>query len=244
MVILSTFAIFAKFWEKGKVKTRLAQTVGNAAAAKLYLLFLKVSIHKARHWKGRKLLCFSPSDRENEFRQLAPEWELMPQHGSELGERMRNLFDSVLMDESSPSSNSSANSLVLIGSDSPLLPEKNLLQANQALQNHDVVIGPSHDGGYYLIGARNKTPDIFTDIEWSTENVYEQTVDRLRSGGYDFATLDTQRDIDDEEDLIWMMEELQRLDPLPPEWQPLLEASRQCLDQSASESNHQEPPCE
>ena len=115
------------------------------------------------------------------------------------------------------------------------MPKEYLSEAKEKLARNDVVIGPSEDGGYYLIGARGKTPEIFDEIEWSTGNVFAQTIDRLRSGGYQYDLLDTHRDIDDDSDLRWMIEQLKRRDDLPRDMRTILRESLHYLQQSSTD---------
>ena len=79
--------------------------------------------------------------------------------------------------------------MVLIGSDSPTMPAQFIDDAFAALDSDPVVLGPSRDGGYYLVGAAGQVPPIFTEIDWSTPAVWRQTVDRLGKAGCRFAEL-------------------------------------------------------
>ena len=231
---MKTFAIFAKFWEPGKVKTRLARSLGDSVAAQIYYRFLRLSLQLVDDWQGQKTLGFTPRNRELEFRELARGWRLVPQVESDLGSRMKYFFDEVFATRCGWSDNPSTTSnrtdwfadgnpsasqdpsesdnehrVVLIGSDTPLLPRRRIKEAFDELKHHDVVLGPSSDGGYYLIGARNRTPEIFDRMEWSTERVFSQTIDRLQQANYQYAILDSYRDIDQLEDLEWLLTELQ-----------------------------------
>ena len=88
---------------------------------------------------------------------------------------------------------------MIIGSDAPTLPRAHLHQALDELMTNDVVIGPSDDGGYYLVGARLPVPELFSDVRWSTPEVLSTTLARL--GGRSYALLPPWHDVDSEEDL-------------------------------------------
>ena len=90
---------------------------------------------------------------------------------------------------------------VLIGSDSPTLPGHLLTVAARALEAHDVVIGPARDGGYYLIGLRKPRPDLFAGIDWSTDRVLSQTIDRARTAGLSVFYLPYWYDVDTADNL-------------------------------------------
>lgn len=103
-------------------------------------------------------------------------------------------------------------SCVLIGSDSPDLPKAIVREAFRALDTRGAVIGPSRDGGYYLVGFSREafTPAIFEGIEWSTGEVFEETLRKLKSEGIRVHRLPVWRDIDRPEDLASLIEDSQR----------------------------------
>jgi rSAM/selenodomain-associated transferase 1 len=98
--------------------------------------------------------------------------------------------------------------VVLIGSDNPTLPADILVQATASLSDHDVVIGPSADGGYYLIGLRQPHPGLFEAIDWSTPRVYAQTVARAARLGLDVASVAEWYDVDEPADLDRLQRDL------------------------------------
>jgi len=114
--------------------------------------------------------------------------------------------------------------VLIIGSDAPTLPRAHLHQALDELMAHDVVIGPSDDGGYYLIGARVPVPELFVDVHWSTAEVLPTTLQRL--GGRSSVILPPWHDIDSAEDLERLK---QALTTLPPSVAP---ATRRVLGSS------------
>src|SRR5690606_6809573 len=113
-------------------------------------------------------LVVSPPESLAVFSELAqPHWQVVPQADGDLGERMRRFFEAAFI--------AGAQRVVLIGSDSPTLPRERLDEAFRKLSTCDVVLGPSDDGGYYLIGCARPIDAIFKDISWSTPQVFEQT---------------------------------------------------------------------
>jgi len=186
--------VFAKFWQPGEVKTRLASRWGAIAASQLYRGFLAATIHRFASLADRRVLAFTPVERRNEFAELAAgRWQLEPQSAGDLGERMRNYFAAAFA--------GGATHAVLIGSDSPTLPSEFVERAFVLLQTHDVVLGPTDDGGYYLVGAANRVPSIFEGIAWSTPRVWDQTLARIRDAGISHAELPPWYDVDEPADL-------------------------------------------
>jgi rSAM/selenodomain-associated transferase 1 len=185
--------MFAKHWQPGKVKPRLAQALGESHAAMLHGLFVLVLVERFATMANRRQIAFSPADCERAFACVAKgRWELTPQSDGELGQRMQIFFDETLRQ---------AERVVLIGSDCPDLPRKYLDEAFAALDNHAVVLGPSANGGCYLIGVRRRVPPIFADIAWSAPDVGTQTTQRLLSAGIAWHELPQWYDVEEEADL-------------------------------------------
>ncbi|MEK6234011.1 MAG: TIGR04282 family arsenosugar biosynthesis glycosyltransferase [Planctomycetales bacterium] len=204
---MKRFGIFAKYWTPGAVKTRLAKVVGPLAASRIHLAFVECVIERLGRVADERILAFAPADRKREFAELAGErFDVAPQRGDDLGQRMEWFFQAAFAD--------GAESVVLIGSDSPTLPVGYVEQAFDALQNTPVVLGPATDGGYYLVGARGKTPPIFSDMPWSEESLWDRTMDRLREHNTPCAVLPSWPDVDEYEDLSRLMDELNKADPV------------------------------
>ncbi|MBI2481637.1 MAG: glycosyltransferase [Planctomycetia bacterium] len=128
---------------------------------------------------------------------------LWPQTQGDLGSRMASFFDDCFRD--------GAGRVVLIGSDSPTVPTEFVESAFRLLGERDVVLGPTDDGGYYLVGASREVAGIFEHIDWSTERVWDQTVARLGEIGLSCASLPQWYDVDEVKDLERLRDELSLL---------------------------------
>ena len=194
------FAIFAKYWEPGQVKTRLARNVGAAAACKVYFHFVRHLVHRFREVGVRRTVVYSPAGTEELFREEVPAaWDLAPQSNGDLGRRMNEFF----VVNAAPGTKN-----VLIGSDTPNLPVEYVEKAAEFLDSVDVVLGPSGDGGYYLIGMKNPVREIFEDIAWSTDQVLQATLEKLNSIGKTYKLLPEMKDVDELEDLQELLKQL------------------------------------
>jgi rSAM/selenodomain-associated transferase 1 len=180
--------LFARFPEKGKVKSRLAATIGEERALRVYSALFDHTREVCAQSGIPTALCLAE-------RPAVPLSESVRiQSEGSLGERMANEFRISLYSGSTP--------VILLGSDCPDVNEAMLLRAFELLQTHDVVIGPVIDGGYFLIGMNAYHPEVFEQISWSTLQVLEQTIERCRQNHLSFATLPRVRDIDVEDDLL------------------------------------------
>jgi len=187
---------FIKNPEKGKVKTRLAAAIGDKMAVKLYKRFLLEMLFTLNSGTFLFYLCYYPETSLNDLKDwLGDHYLYMPQNGQDLGERMKNGFREAI--------SMNFKRVVLIGSDIPDLPLEFIEEAFGSLLEKEAVIGPSLDGGYYLIGFRDKTfsPRAFDGIHWNTESVFEETLRALEQEGLSVHTLQPLRDIDTVNDL-------------------------------------------
>jgi rSAM/selenodomain-associated transferase 1 len=187
---------FVKNPEAGKVKTRLASAVGDRMAVRLYKRFVLEMLATLNKGTFLFYICFHSGDDLKDLKNwLGGHYLYMRQIGDNLGERMKNAFVEAF--------SMKFKRAVLIGSDIPGLPLEFIEEAFKSLEEKDVVIGPSFDGGYYLIGFRDKTfsPRAFEKIRWSTSRVFEETMKILEHEGLTVHTLQPRRDIDTIEDL-------------------------------------------
>lgn len=219
---LEYFGVFAKYWEPGRVKTRLAATVGDQSASVVYCQFLRFLVRRFDQCGDIRIVCFTPEDRSEPFAELGGNhWKAVPQATGNLGQRMAAYFDSCF--------DQGAKRVVLIGSDSPTLPLEHVESAFQVLSSADVVLGPTDDGGYYLVGMSRNVNEIFSDIDWSTPRVWEQTVARLAELGLSYEVLPGWYDVDDESDLRRLQHELQSDSTVDPAASDLLAAIHSAL---------------
>ena len=206
--------MFAKHWQPGTVKTRLATSIGNEAAAALHRHFVQTLLDRFQNIADRHILCFAPADSADSFRQLNLGcWTLEPQASGDLGSRMQLYFSAALpafplplplgegRGEGLATNNTPRHRTVLIGSDSPDLPLEYLAEAFDKLRDYPVVLGPTDDGGYYLVGLSQTVPPIFDNIPWSTPEVWPQTIARLTTAKIPYHTLPQWYDVDDIADL-------------------------------------------
>lgn len=193
--------VFAKFWAPGEVKSRLAADIGAEQAARLHAVFVRTLLARFAETAERRVLAFSPPERRPEFEALAAEaWLLEPQISGDLGRRMRHYFDSAFA--------AGAKRVVLIGSDAPTLPADYLETAFERLAAYPVVLGPASDGGYYLVGAADRSPPIFDSISWSQSTVFAETVAALETARLEYSTLPGWYDVDRQDDLKRLHDEL------------------------------------
>lgn len=199
--MMRQFGIFAKYWEPGRVKTRLAATLGAAPASEVYRAFLDCLLERFAATADRRVLAYTPAEREAEFAQLAAgRFELESQSTGDLGERMQAYF--------AQARQSGSERTVLIGSDSPSLPAPYVELAFERLADTPCVLGPSRDGGYYLLGLSGELPPIFAGLPWSTDRLLELTRARLEAAGCSWSELPEWYDVDDAEDLAELRREL------------------------------------
>ena len=191
-------AAMAKVPIAGEVKTRLCPPLQPAQAEALARCFLEDRVEQLRELPGTDgLVAFTPPEREAELRALVPaDVRLLPQRGADLGARMSRLLSDLLAEGYAGA--------IAVGTDTPTLPTAHLVEACEALRSGtaDVVLGPSEDGGYYLIGLGAPAPELFVDMPWSAATVYAATLTRARAGGRRIFVLPTWFDVDRAADLV------------------------------------------
>lgn len=198
-------AIMAKAPRMGEVKTRLCPPLSTSEAADLYRCFLLDKIEQVRTLReASPAIAYTPAEGRTFFEEWAPGFVLVPQRGADLGSRLANSFDQLF-------AKSYAGALA-IDSDTPTLPTPFLQQALDliATPEIDVVLGPSEDGGYYLIGLREPHRELFEDMAWSTAKVFRETIRRAEAKGLKIASLPPWFDIDTADDLARLKVSLAR----------------------------------
>ena len=182
--------IFCKAPVLGKVKTRLIQEMGKRRALDLYLQMLERLMAEFTQVTLKTELWISPDKDHAFFEPFA--FARFQQAGPDLGGRMSTALRDGLTRH---------DSVILVGTDLPLINRSYIEQAVGVLKTHDVVLGPAEDGGYGLVGVKGEIPDMFSDIDWGTERVLSQTCARLNRDGLDFGLLPLIWDVDRPDDL-------------------------------------------
>jgi uncharacterized protein len=197
-------AIMAKAPWPREVKTRLCPPLSYEEAAQLYHCFLLDKIEQLKSLEGiAPAVAYTPDDAAPIFEAMVPpSFTLIPQKGPDLGARLSNTLDRLL--------ESGYRRVMAIDSDTPTLPAAYLERAVSLLSEPqiDVVLGPSEDGGYYLIGLRRLQPELFEKMRWSTAHVLSETMCRAKSKGLKVVCLSTWYDVDTPEDLKRLRESL------------------------------------
>ena len=182
--------IFTRNPELGKGKRRLAAIVGDESALKIYQFLLNHTVKITRNLYAEKIVYYSEEIWENDI------WDNKRfgkklQTGSDLGARMANAFQEGFQNE--------FQKIIIIGSDMFDLSQEDIEQAFIALEKNDFVVGPAEDGGYYLLGMKNYTPELFKNKDWGTETVLNDTLADLKDKKT--ALLETRNDVDYYEDI-------------------------------------------
>jgi rSAM/selenodomain-associated transferase 1 len=202
---LCALAVMTKAPSAGKVKTRLTPPLTPQEAAALNICFLRDTAAAI----SRVLLgalgigCYTPLGAEDAYRDILPEhFQLIPQRGNSFGERLILATRDLLA--------VGFGSICLIDSDSPLVPASSFAQAVKilSLPNDSVVLGPSDDGGYYLIGMKQLYQRMFEEIDWSTNQVLDQTLQRAAELQLEVELLPSSYDVDDRAGLLRLCDDL------------------------------------
>ena len=204
---LCALAVMAKAPRPGKVKTRLQPPLNGNEAAALNVCFLRDTAENiaevAAGGRAAGLVCYTPVGDEAAFDGVLPSgFSLVPQRGDGFGERLWLATEDVLA--------CGYGAVCLIDSDSPTMPTGALRLAVEALgrPGDRVVLGPSADGGYFLIGLKASHRRPFEAITWSTPTVYAETVRQVREAGLELLELPVWYDVDDEATLTVLEAEL------------------------------------
>jgi rSAM/selenodomain-associated transferase 1 len=203
----SAVAIMAKAPQPGQVKTRLCPPLSLGEAAQLYRCFLLDKIAQVNGLQGAApVISYAPDDSKSTFKDLTPpHFMLIPQRGDDLGARLVCTFEQLFRQGYSQ--------VIVIDSDTPTLPTAYLEQAHSLIAAHDndVVLGPTEDGGYYLIGLRQSHHELFERMPWSTAQVFPETKRRSEQSGLTVAYTESWYDVDTPDDLTRLMASLDHL---------------------------------
>lgn len=184
--------VFIKNIQAGKVKTRLAATVGDEMAVKIYQALLERTQEAAQNVEAERFVFYSSFIEKNDGWKVA-DFTKKKQRGEGIGERMSNAFiDTLPM----------VKKVILCGGDIAGISAEILNGGLEKLEEFDFVLGPALDGGYYLIGMKEPEPAVFENIEWSTSTVAKRTLENIEQLGKTCYLLPYLSDIDYEEDWI------------------------------------------
>jgi len=193
----TTFLYFVKYPTPGKVKTRLAKSIGDDKAAEIYNALAKDTLGKLSTGLNEDVsitIYFDPPNQEQEIKDWLPgNFNYLAQEGSDLGKRLQFGF--------SQSFQAGADHVIALGSDVLGFEASLRDKAVEELKNSDVVIGPCQDGGYYLIGLSQDCPTFFENIPWSTEKVLDLTLQVAQQKNLNPILINELEDLDEIEGL-------------------------------------------
>ena len=188
---------FVKYPEPGMVKTRLAKSIGSCEAARVYRELAESNLLKLVPLAENGVsitIAFDPPEKEAEVKRWLPRgFFYVAQTGATLGERLQNAFSHAF--------EMGAKKVLALGSDTMGLTADVVEAAFDALDRRDVVLGPTEDGGYYLIGLNQCVPEIFQHIPWSTPRVLSETISRGTELRLSYQLIDELCDLDEVKDL-------------------------------------------
>ena len=191
---LNQLVIFVKAPRPGSVKTRLARSIGASEACAAYRTLTERLLRNLEKIRDVELR-FAPDDAAPEIQGWRRKgWKNRPQGAGDLGERMQRAFAEAFAE--------GARTVVLIGSDCPAITREDIHDAWARLKQHDLVVGPAVDGGYWLIGLRAPRTELFNGMPWSTENVLGETLRRARAMNLSVDLLRILADIDTKRDWL------------------------------------------
>jgi len=216
----NVICVFARCPNPGMLKTGLEQVLGEKHAAFLARAFLLDTISNSlrvrnasiiiAHWPPDSredfeeiIYLFSREEKNRRIRQRSSDIRLIPQHGADPGERMARVSENLF--------EMGAEKVLITGSDSPQLHPSIFRAALELLNKKQVVLGPTFDGGYYMVGMRNPHPEIFNGINWGGPTVYREMVKILIESKVDWQELELSYDIDSPQNLEQLYYEIDTL---------------------------------
>jgi uncharacterized protein len=195
--------VFGRYPRVGSVKTRLGKSIGFEKAAAIYKKLLRHSLNAVKGVGAsvhRYLYVADGGDVLAMKKWTKDSFSCFAQCSGDLGKRIKKAINSVIRN--------GASKVIVVGSDTPDISSSLLKEAIDNLDNHDLVIGPSRDGGYYLIGLKKAQDHLFEGIDWSTKSVFSQTLSKAKNKVLSVYKMRELPDIDTEFDLkIWIKEQ-------------------------------------
>lgn len=200
-------AVFARYPRLGSVKTRLAPLLSDAGCLRLHQALLWDTVERTSELEVARYLFLADCSRDEllQLEEMSPvrgRWNLKLQQGRNLGERLLKAHDLL---------RKSHSRVAFLGSDSPTVPLGWIELAFESLSASPVVIGPTTDGGYYLLGLAKARPQVFKGIDWGTQRVLQQTQSKLPPE--ELKLLPVWHDVDEPPDLKQLREDLDRWPP-------------------------------
>ena len=199
--------IFVKYPEPGKVKTRLANKIGKENAAKIYSLLAKFIINKlalSKHYET--FIFFTPENKKEETVSWIGNHKIKyyAQKGKSLGDKISSAFKQCF--------ELKRKNIVIIGTDCIEIDQGEILKTLKMLEKNEfeIVIGPSNDGGYYLLGLSKYHNFLFDQIDWSTNKVFDQTISKINIRNLKYGLLKEKNDIDEFQDII--LKKIEKID--------------------------------
>ncbi len=211
--------LLVKYPQKGRVKTRLAQTLGDEAAVAVYQRLVEHLIRLLRRVTVDEIcISFDPAEKHSEIEDwIRPMWQqagvgrvsgvvldkeptlgFCSQCEGDLGVRLKSAFGTVF--EENKQAEGAGVQVIAIGSDCIEIDEGTFRATWEALATKEVVFGPTLDGGYYLVGMNSPHPELFEDIPWSSKMTLRASLQGASEAGLETALLDEKHDIDTEQD--------------------------------------------
>jgi rSAM/selenodomain-associated transferase 1 len=197
MQLTDQLTIFTRYPEPGLTKTRLISALGEEGAAALQKELTEKTLQKIEQLVKTStiepVICFEGGDMDTMQNWLGSDRFYKKQVQGDLGEKLKKAFDEAF--------SGGAQRVVTIGCDCPGLCREHISRAFDALYFKDLVLGPATDGGYYLIGIKYPIEELFKDIPWGTDKVFEKTVSLAQQLGLSIEILEELHDVDRPEDL-------------------------------------------
>lgn len=195
---MDRIAVFARWPGEGKVKTRLSPALPAPLARDLSVALLRDALDlAARSPAGERILYWAEAPAARHEFAPPPGFEVRDQKGADLGARLEDAFAAMLRER--------GDRALVIGTDAPDLDVETLHRAFGMLERHDAALGPAADGGYYLAALERPAPELFRGIDWGTDRVRAQTLERARSARLEVGMLDMLEDLDTPADLArWL----------------------------------------
>lgn len=197
---LPALAVFARTPTPGKAKTRLIPLLGPRGAAEFHAALVSDTLRKVNALGGRVSPYFYLAGGKYPASSSLLDYTRRRQRGADLGQRLERAFRELLRRH---------QRALVIGTDSPTLPERVLLQALHALRGFDAVLGPCPDGGFYLIGLRRLADGAFEGVRWGSESAFEDMRANLVARNFSCSILKPLPDVDRPEDVEKLSSELE-----------------------------------